>query len=288
MSSMKNVLACADFSFPLIPHEKALNLIASLDLEGVDIGLFAKGTHLSFHEEFKNMPFSARRLAQMIKSFGLKISDVFLTPGEDFVTLAPNHPDYKERQRSREIFERTLEYTVRCGAGHMTALPGYVPDHQEDEAFERCVEEMAWRVEMARGAGVIFSVEPHIGSVIPSPALADKLVSKVPGLTLTLDYSHFIRVGIPQEQIDPLIRHASHFHARCACKNKLQASFKDNVIDFRRIVSLMKQHGYSGALGIEYVWIDWEHCNEVDNLSEIVLLRDFLKKCMKENEIERE
>ena len=27
-------------------------------------------------------------------------------------------------------------------------------------------------------------------------------------------------------------------------------------------------------MGIEYVWIDWEHCNEVDNLSETILFRD--------------
>ena len=30
-----------------------------------------------------------------------------------------------------------------------------------------------------------------------------------------------------------------------------------------------------GYVGIEYVWIDWEHCNEVDNLSETILWRDF-------------
>ena len=39
----------------------------------------------------------------------------------------------------------------------------------------------------------------------------------------------------------------------------------------------MQQVGYSGYVGIEYVWIDWEHCNEVDNLSETILLRDLLR-----------
>ena len=31
---------------------------------------------------------------------------------------------------------------------------------------------------------------------------------------------------------------------------------------------MMEQVGYAGYLGIEYVWTEWEHCNEVDNLSE--------------------
>ncbi len=39
----------------------------------------------------------------------------------------------------------------------------------------------------------------------------------------------------------------------------------------------MQPVGYRGYVGIEYVWIDWEHCNEVDNLSETILLRDFLR-----------
>ena len=39
----------------------------------------------------------------------------------------------------------------------------------------------------------------------------------------------------------------------------------------------MRRVGYPGYVGVEYVWIDWEHCNEVDNVSETILLRDFLR-----------
>ncbi len=35
-------LACADFTFPLLPHDKSLDLIAMLGFEGVDIGLFRR------------------------------------------------------------------------------------------------------------------------------------------------------------------------------------------------------------------------------------------------------
>ena len=43
----------------------------------------------------------------------------------------------------------------------------------------------------------------------------------------------------------------------------------------------MRASGYNGYLGIEYVWIDWEHCNESDNLSETILFRDFLRAQMR-------
>jgi hypothetical protein len=39
----------------------------------------------------------------------------------------------------------------------------------------------------------------------------------------------------------------------------------------------MRQADYRGYVGVEYVWVDWEHCNEVDNLSETIQLRDFLR-----------
>lgn len=40
----------------------------------------------------------------------------------------------------------------------------------------------------------------------------------------------------------------------------------------------MGEQQYSGYIGIEYVRIDWEHCNEVDNLSETILFRDFVRQ----------
>ena len=39
-------LACADFTFPLLSHENALQLIAMLEFKGVDIGLFEERSHL--------------------------------------------------------------------------------------------------------------------------------------------------------------------------------------------------------------------------------------------------
>ena len=43
---MKTKLACADFAFPLLPHDAVLDLVAALQFEGVDIGLFEGRSHL--------------------------------------------------------------------------------------------------------------------------------------------------------------------------------------------------------------------------------------------------
>jgi sugar phosphate isomerase/epimerase len=145
------------------------------------------------------------------------------------------------------------------------------------DSLSRCRDELAWRVEASQAAGIVFGVEPHVGSIVPTPEEARTLVESVPGLTLTLDYTHFTRAGLPDSDVEPLIAHASHFHVRGAREGRLQCAFKDNVIDYARILDVMRDTDYSGYVGVEYIWIDWEHCNEVDNLSETILFRDFIR-----------
>ena len=83
--------------------------------------------------------------------------------------------------------------------------------------------------------------------------------------------------SLPDSEVEPLVEHASHFHARGGRRSSLQNRFARNTIDYGRIVDVMGQTGYRGWLGIEYVWIDWEHCNECENLSETILFRDFFR-----------
>lgn len=270
-------LACADFTFPLLSHEKALDLIALLEFEGVDVGLFEGRSHLWPSGVFRDLKGSARELAARLGDRGLNLADVFLQTAPDFESLAPNHPDPDRRRQARDLFARTIEFTGECGGRHVSALPGVEFDGvPAGESFRRCRDELAWRCETARAHGITFSVEAHVGSIVPTPAAVARLLGSVPGLTLTLDYTHFTRSGVPDAEIEPLIAHASHFHARGARPGRLQVSFRENVIDYGRVLDVMRQVGYPGSIGLEYVWIDWEHCNEVDNLSETILLRDLI------------
>ena len=224
------------------------------------------------------MPGRPRELSRKLRDRGLEPADVFLQTAPDFVSLAPNHPDPDRRRQARDWFARAVEFAAEAGARHVSALPGvHFEGVPEADSFRRCCDELAWRCETARRQGITFSVEAHVGSIAPTPDAAAGSSRSVPGLTLTLDYTHFTRAGIPDSEVEPLIAHASHFHARCARPGRLQASFKENAIDYGRVLDVMRRVGYSGYVGVEYVWIDWEHCNEVDNLSETILLRDLLR-----------
>ena len=275
---MKLKLACADFAFPLLPHDGALDLINLLEFDAVDIGLFEGRSHLWPSREFKALSRTARRLHQKLADRGLRCADIFLQMNPSFIPFAINHPDAPRRRRAREWFLRTLDYAAACHCHHVTTLPGVRFEKEAAaDSWARACEELAWRVEQARKARITFAIEAHVGSIVPKPGAALRLAKDVPGLTLTLDYTHFTRCGLPDSSVEPLIAHASHFHCRGACKGRLQASFKQNTIDYARVLRAMKKVNYSGYIGVEYVWIDWEHCNEVDNLSETIQFRDFIR-----------
>ena len=272
-------LACADFTFPLLPHDRVLALIAALEIPAVDIGLFEGRSHLQPSAEFGDTGAAARALRARLEAHGLHAADVFLQVDNDGRSYAINHPLEERRQRARDWFERALEYAATCGAAHVSISPGvpFADDEPRADSPARAHAELAWRVERACAAGIVMGVEPHLGSVAARPQEALRLVAAVPGLTFTLDYGHFARAGIPDREVEPLLAHASHFHVRGARRGALQASMRDNTIDFARILQVMRATGYRGYLGLEYVWTEWEDCNRVDNLSETILCRDYLR-----------
>jgi hypothetical protein len=56
--------------------------------------------------------------------------------------------------------------------------------------------------------------------------------------------------------VEPLVAHASHFHARGARRGRLQSSFQQNRIDYARVLRAMQKVKYQGYVGVEFVWVD--------------------------------
>jgi sugar phosphate isomerase/epimerase len=271
--------ACADFTFPLLSHGKSLDLIKLLEFDGVDIGLFHERSHLQPAEAFSDVAGNAAKLRDELAKRGLLAADVFLQTALDFESTAINNPDTSIREYARDMFSRTLQFATALGASHVTILPGiHFPQETVQDSMERSSCELSWRLNQAAQHGITLSVEPHLGSFAEDPERVQELVDMTPGLTLTLDYTHFTKLGIPDSRIEALMPHASHFHARGACKGQAQTTLTRNTIDYERVVKKMAEVGYQGWIGIEYVWIDWEKMNEVDNVSESIRLRDLIRK----------
>ena len=162
--------ACADFTFPLFSHEKALKLIRLLDIEAVDIGFFHNRSHIQPSDVFSNISSKSAELKRNLDRNGLKPADLFLQLAEDFHSQAINHPENGVRTKVREAFLKTLEVAKNIGAGHVSILPGAAfPNETNMEAEKRAVDELAWRIEKADAADLEFGIEAHIGSFCKTP-----------------------------------------------------------------------------------------------------------------------
>jgi sugar phosphate isomerase/epimerase len=244
-----------------------------LGLKGVDVGLFEDRSHLQPSSEFKNVNRSARSLRRKLEYNGLEAADLFLQLALDYQSRAVNNPRPAIRRKARDAFLKTLDYAAECKSKHITALPGaFFEGESARDSTARSTEELAWRVERAQAYCITFAIEPHIGSLANTPTRVTKLVQAVPGLTLTLDYGHFVPCGFAAKKVHPLIQYASHFHARGVNGKSGSAALADNALDWKRVFKTMDQTGYKG-------WIELEFGG--NNITDTVQFRDYFRSLAK-------
>jgi sugar phosphate isomerase/epimerase len=270
--------SCADFTFPVLERTAALKLVKLLGFDHVDIGLFARSTHFS-PVDLQAAPQSyTAQVLQDLDDAELRASDVFVQIGVDPSERAANDPSSDIRIKNREVFSRALEFCVAVRCNHLTGLPGvFHSTNPREKDLETAAEETAWRIKECAREGVQYAIEPHVGSICGEVESARAFLRRVEGLTLTLDYGHFVMAGESSALVHDLLTFASHVHVRGGAPDRLQTSVDENAIDFTGMLAGLKQLGFDGFLSLEYVWVDWNGCNRTDNVSETVLLRRSLE-----------
>lgn len=274
--------SCSDYTFPLLPRDRRFALVKLLGFTHVDLGLFERTPDLAPSRLLARSGSFIAQLQRDLKSAGLRVADIFLQTGPDPDISAANDPDPTVRAHNRKLFALALELGAALGCRHLTGLPGVFHENSDRSGdFARAVEEAAWRQHTAAQAGVTYAIEAHLGSICPDVAASRALLRDVPGLSLTLDYGHFVTAGIPSRDIHPLLRFASHIHVRGGAPNRLQTPVSENQIDYAGMTRRLAKQGYSGFLAVEYVYTEWRGCNRTDNITETLLLRRLLEQLQK-------
>ncbi len=270
-------LSGADYTWPLLPHTAVLDLIAALGLQAVDLGFMGDRSHIRPEQLHGSVPQAAGAVRERVAARGLQVSDVFAIPWTDFETMSVNNPDPVQQQRSQEFFADAVEFARIVESPGLTTLPGVLfAGDTFDDALARSAEGLRRRVETAQAAGLAVSVEPHTQSLIDTPEKTGQLLDAVPGLSITLDYAHYVFDGVPQSEIDPLLPHARHLQIRPGTPGRLQVTVAEDSIDWASVVAQLLRQDYPGYLALEYTWQDWHDCNRVDTVGESALLRDLL------------
>jgi sugar phosphate isomerase/epimerase len=265
--------SCTSFSFPLLRLPAVVRLLSVLEFRWIDLCI-ADGDRDVRAETVQADPAAAAvRDRKVCADAGLSVVDVFCHLGRDAFDRPVNTPDVPQRRRNRERFQSYLMYASAVGAEGLTISPGTRLPQAEDRGFGLACDELAVYARWARERGLRLSVEPHLDAIAAEPESAARLVERVPGLTLTVDYSHFVARGVDQAAVHPLLPLTGHVHLRQAAPGKLQAAGDEGVIDFGPVLDGLAGIGYRGALTLEYLWSPWRGMNRVDVVTETLLLR---------------
>ena len=72
-----------------------------------------------------------------------------------------------------------------------------------------------------------------------------------PAPPASVDYTHYVSQGFNEEQLEPLVRHARHVHARGGAPGRVPCALKDRTIDYGRLVDALRASGYDGAVALD-------------------------------------
>jgi sugar phosphate isomerase/epimerase len=261
--------------------ESAAAILKILGFEYVDITGYTKAPFEAITPwEIAQDPAGARaKIDALRERHGLSPADYFFTFGEGFLDHCVNDPDPEVRRANREVFREVVPFCRDVGFSHITTLPGVIWDGLGPErSLEIAAEALNELVPISLDAGIPMGIEPHLESVVESIDRTQRLVEAVDGLTLTLDYTHFVAQGIPQEEVDVLAQHASHFHARQGAPGRLQTGMKDGTLDYQKIIQKLREVGYDGFLTVEFAYQEWKGCNQTDTIAETIQMTNLLRE----------
>ena len=270
---MKIELGCHKWTFPAATCLESARLVRALDFDYLDLG-----NGPDFDPRYiAEHPFEEAERFNGIKSeTGVRFVDCFPQPGD--ILFGNNHPSGEVREFYRRTWKGFFPFAAAIGLSGVTLSPGRLwPGESTEAGFLRAAEELRWIAVEAARHELLLRIEPHVESVTWTPQLAVRMCNEVPGLSLTVDHSHFIFHGILYEDIAQMHPHGTHWHARQARPGETQTRFEDGEIRFDRIVADLNAQGYSGVISLEYVHAPWMFQDRLDCVTETIRLRDQLR-----------
>jgi len=263
------------FAFGPKPLEEACRSLKELGFRIVDLGVCLGNTQINPFDASENPGAVADTVNRCLDDLGLERGECFVL---DFGQPI-NHPDEGVRQVTRRRFKSLTRFARLAGCPSIMLVPGIVHESiGKEQSYELAAQELRILCKTAADEGVLLNIEPCEPSVVQDPKDAFRLCEDVPGLGLTLDYSHFIDPGYSQAEVEPLHRFARHLHARQAAPGKRVEAVQKGTIDFGRIISLLKRGRYQGVIAVEYLECDVTRQCGVEVWKETPLMRMELER----------
>jgi len=225
-------VACSTLSFGRYPLEHALRIIAELQFGKLDVAIHERGPHLRPSQVAQDVTLAAQELrygpSLVPASFNVEIE-------------APDANEYHRQLRA-----------VCKLARHFIVSTITVPAAASGSGVDGEVARLKALVRLVESEGLILCVPTRIGTLTETPAACMELCQRVPGLSLTLDPSHFItgpHQGKAFDEVFPFVRHV-HLRDTGRGPGQFQVRVGQGEIEYGRIISQLQRYGYERVLSV--------------------------------------
>ncbi|MGD8236987.1 MAG: sugar phosphate isomerase/epimerase family protein [Armatimonadota bacterium] len=240
-------LVCDRERYPTV--EDALRQIAELGFGAFDLDVFENWQHINPSALAEHVDEWKWRLANATDETGLKVSSFNCG-----LSQKPGSPDPAAFEQYAREFSALLELAEALGCPNITLQPGPVlAEHSPDEQLAAMREHLAELAPIKGDRELTISIEGHAHTLLEEPSVALDVVRDLwPGVGFTYDPSHPELLGFPLTDMAALVEYTCHVHVRNASRGQMQATMEDGTVDFQWLVAALRDHGYDGALSIEY------------------------------------
>lgn len=244
------------FVYPHRTLEEGLQTARNFGFRIVDVGVGGSNGHIDPVQVAQKPEHTAEQFRSTLQRFGMVPNECFtLNFGPPINSLDP-----PTRFASRALFSGLAKFAQAAGFKSILLIPG--PIHEklgQEKSLNLAIEALQPLVEIADSHDVSLHVEADCESCARTPEAAEELCTRVPGLKLTLDYSHFIFLGFSRREVERLHPFTGHVHARQASAGRIVELVESGAIDYARVLQSLDEYNYDGLYCVEYL-----SCEETD------------------------
>jgi sugar phosphate isomerase/epimerase len=223
-------VACSSLCFGRYPLAQALHTITELHFQKVDLALHESGPHLKPSEVAADV----NRAAQLLRKANVACAAFHVEIAADGL----------------DQYRDTLRAVCRLGRLLAVPLVNIAAAPRGSDLIAE-VARLTALERVARGEGVMLTVETHSQTLTADPAQAAELCRRVPGLGLTLDPSHYLIGEFAGREFDEVYPFVRHVRLRDTARDKIQVKVGQGQLEYGRIIAHLGRERYERALSVD-------------------------------------
>jgi len=242
-------LGYCTWGMPTVPADTFIPFLAQLGYDGIELTVIpGYTTALSQLDNAER-----RRIARMLHDHQLALPAIAA-----HTTMIERDPDTAALHWARltAAVDLALDWAQDGQPPVVDTTVGGTPE-QWDDLQSLMIERVGALVRYGEQRGVVIAIEPHVGSMLDTPARVLELLEAIrsPNLKLNFDISHFNVMGIPiADSVAALARYTAHTHVKD--ERGVVPDFEflipgEGEFDYVAYLQAMRAHGYTGFITAE-------------------------------------